>query len=90
MSELLQRDRGRTAEKVLHRGFVLLLVAQAEGIYFLEEVEQVLGQLNVLPVGLVQDEGFLAGLDLQLVIVVKVPEDAPAHLDFQHLYALLL
>lgn len=75
---------GRTAEQVVHGGFVFCFEGFAEGVDFLKEVQSVLGKLKGFACSLVVDELVLGRVDFQVIVVVEIPEDAPANLDFEH------
>jgi hypothetical protein len=61
-----------------------------EDIGFMQEIEDVGGKFERLSCRVIYHKGILECANFQLVIVVEVPENAPADLDLQHLYALLL
>lgn len=56
----------------------------------MEEVESLGREFEGLALLVADDEGIAHVLDLQLVVVVEMSQDAPADLNFQHLDALLL
>ena len=81
-------DGGSRLEQSPHR--VARIGLLREHIRPIQEVQHLRSEFQGLSACLINDKGVSERLDLELVIVVEMAKDAPAYLNLEHLYALLL